>query len=1364
MAQKDNEIQKSLRSLLGRKDLDPLEQTVFETGPRAGFQPPETAQVYQEGRTVFAEQPISVDRSAMDWYSLGQNAFKIAQDTFGGVLDYLVDSKKNALAETKNKYEDEINKRFEALQYVQAQAKETGVTAQSKDSADKLITDIRTLRNQWQTEAAKAVGNNEDALFQPKIDYWDENLDVKQYGLKYQELAVAVRAADRDIDRTIRRTEWDAISLGLGKAAEVDNRLAVKSGELGSKNDVTYNRVITGELPIPLGSDGYPIQTSANMSLGYNFVDGRKVMRTNSAGQPIFIVDENGNHRFNPAAGHDWFANPVEVDAYLSLAQDYYANGDSFLFDVKGNMMPDTAKEIQRIVSNMETQTPASLYYAARVVSALPPDAVPRNVSRLGLSKEQGEQLVLMGELARSGGGFESMGAIRGMQPKEVTQVVRFVDSLRGDRMLLSGGVKPEESYGYTQDVSLINNYFPAIVSAALGLNKDEADDLVDKLTIEVATSGRNDIGLRDVDPSDGYAFGLLLDQYPEVRAATMHSMAFLLSNTQAVVDSSGNFDEDKLKTLAEEFTKKHMALTGMVRVYQPDGTMSVVRNEGLIWTTSFTEGIGEEKPKQWQRLLNASLVQPDIITGIRGVNQNQTSFLTSVANSNIVTGSDIEVIRAVLDETRTIVEDPISGINSSTIMSPDILLRLQVAAHPNSWRMFGQPLPENATIAEKMERTRQVFEAISPLSEWGFSVDNREDLIAYSRSPNGGLPLGFKKIPATLPNGSTIDLLTEIVPPTQITGFDEATRFFTPVNQNGLPVLSLPAYSPGTEQANSFGNRVSKERLAQLNGKTATRLAFKETAPVALPLTDSEVIQNSTFVGTQQIAHQLKFAETLPLTDAETALNDIRLNGDVIVKAAEEVAELDPAVKKALPVLKEELSVVGGTKKLFSESNMKQIVEQAKAQGASTMADLYSFLIGVAKSRHLNLRSYDVEKKAMARNASIETGVPIYDTDFVITAGNRTGMILQKPDTADYWAKLKTAANSGYNIYRDPTENRLYIAKETPKTIVGDVPMELIFNGKTTETDEEFETRFTSAFKVEVERTNNKQIIRSMIQPLIDREYVDYTQKRTDMTILPSRYKEDFDRAYKQFREDMKLNSDSVNPRDAALAYNYDWAAYWRDNNSFPLSLENLPPEYIMEDKAIPIPAAKAVEQIRETYEIPINQTDMNKALVIFSQDSFPSESDTLDNVDMERIKRFKMAGWHPAAFEYQVRVIADKKQTTNLRELLKNVIKPDVFVLDSVVRDSLQADWQIISKKLQETKTKTPKGSAYPDPLYPEVYYAYNKQFDRLMTDEKYAIDFKQAYLLEIIAPSGRTDTSTTKERRLQLLIDVLNRTYSD
>ena len=1343
-------------------EIRPIEQTVFEQAPQATFVPPaQQPQVYQEDKVVFMEPIYSVD-PGIAWYALGAEAAKTASTLFADTLDYLIGSKQNALAELKDKYEAQLNDKYLALADQEKRAKTTGV-APSKSVVNELLQTTNSIRENWKKEANKVLENNESVFLQPAIDYWDENLDIKKLGRKYQQLAVAARSADRDISRNAQKLVFDAQLSGLAQTVESDNFAAIKAGQVAPKKDGQYDRVASGSFPIPTGPDGLPIRTATGLPLGYDIVDGRPVMRTDATGAPIYFVDSNGTHTLNPSAGLGIWTSPEEVETYIQTVQEYpiddsAVRDQSMLFTKQGVILPDTASRIKHELQKPEnTQSPASLYFAASVVSKLPPDAVPSTIQSLGLTKEQGERLTLMAEIAKSGGGFNGVSTVRGMQPKDITQTVRYVESLRGDRMLLSGGVRPEESFGFEQDVALINGFVLPVVAAAYGFDKNEIEDFKEQFRVEVATQGRNDTGIRDVDPTDGYALGVLLDQSPELRASAMHAMAFLLSNKASFIDSDGDIDSTKLQEVAERFTTKHMGLSGMVRVYSPTGEATVVRNEGYLWMDPFLTGTPEQRPQKQDELVRAVLAQPDAITGLRQTGGSQESLITTLAKTAAIPGTDVELVRAIADELRVVVTDSNSGVNRSQVLSPDILLPLQVAAHPNVMNLYGPPLLPNASLEEKLARVKLILQDIAPLSEWGFGVDNREDLIAFSRSPNGGLPLGFRRIPVKDKDGNIvkdkdgnpIDLLKEIVPADRISGYNAETDFYVPI-QNGLPVLSIPSYLPGSTQYMSIGDRVDKERVAVLNGKTSIRLSYKDTAPSSQPLTTQQIIANTTFAGDREIMHQLRFADSNPIGTTQQVLNDIRLNSDIILTAAQEMAASDTSIKESLPVLQEELALTGGSKKLFSEANIPMIVAEAKAQGAKSMADVYAFMIGMAKARHLNINANDTKAKAVVRRTMDETGVPIHSDDFVIQAGSRTGMVIADPNTNTYWDRLKTAANSGYSIYRDPTEDTIYISKDAPpKTIVGDKPMDLLLAGKSNETEEEYNQRFNQTFSLPMTRTQNRKLIRESLSGFVDREYLDYKAKRTDATVLPSTQKAQFDKAYAQFRQVMNLDSKSVNPRDAALAYNYDWAAYWRDNKSFPSSLENLPQQYVLQDKTIPIPAAKSVEKIRKTYDIPLNQTDLNKALSIFGQEYLPAQSDTFDNTDMERVRRFKDAKWHPAVFEYQVRILAAKKDTLSLRDILKNEMQPNRFEMDSVLKNSLTEDWFVIGKELSRDKTQE------------ETYAAYVTQFNKLLADPTYAVPFKQAYLLEVIAPSGRTDKATTTERRRQLLIDAL-RTY--
>jgi hypothetical protein len=89
----------ALRKALGGNKVGPLQQTIFEKGPEIGFTPPAAPIVTpQEGRVVFAEPIMSVD-PGINWYALGEQAFKVGGQLFEQTLDYLIDSKANALTD-----------------------------------------------------------------------------------------------------------------------------------------------------------------------------------------------------------------------------------------------------------------------------------------------------------------------------------------------------------------------------------------------------------------------------------------------------------------------------------------------------------------------------------------------------------------------------------------------------------------------------------------------------------------------------------------------------------------------------------------------------------------------------------------------------------------------------------------------------------------------------------------------------------------------------------------------------------------------------------------------------------------------------------------------------------------------------------------------------------------------------------------------------------------------------------------------------------------------------------------------------------------------------------------------------------------
>jgi hypothetical protein len=562
-----------------------------------------------------------------------------------------------------------------------------------------------------------------------------------------------------------------------------------------------------------------------------------------------------------------------------------------------------------------------------------------------------------------------------------------------------------------------------------------------------------------------------------------------------------------------------------------------------------------------------------------------------------------------------------------------------------------------------------------------------------------------------------------------------------------GVPVLSVPAYEPRSPRAEAIADHIVNARVAALNSKTSNKLSYADVAPNKAALDTDSVIASANFVEGAKVANQLRFAQNEPIGSGTAVLNALRLNGEVLIRVAQDTPEL----KDTVPLLKAEFGE-GNQKRLFNEENMNKIVKEAQAKGAKTMADVFSYVLGVAKARNLNIPAKTVGWRLNAAKRAMEsTGVPIHKGDFVIPSGPRTGMVLYTPEAPDYYDRLKTAAKSGYTIYKDPTEDTVYISNtEIPTTTYGLEPMPVIVGAKmSNETDEAFEKRFTAAFGMERARQEAKPQIREALRGFMDQEYLNLSEKRQDVTVLPSAQSQKFAKEYAAFRESMGLDRRDVNPAVATIAAEYDWPGYWAEYQSFPADVSNLPAKFNLPSKPATVGSTEAIKEIRKNYELPINQQQLNSVLEVFASNesdefgSVVSEDNNLDLYTLSAVDAFKKAGWSPAAFEYQLRIIGKQRNEKDLKTLVKDFAKPDQFVLDTELTSAMKKDYEEAIKSLNLKSTDR---------------YDMDKKFNRMLNSAKLNVQFKQQYLLEWLSPSGRTMTGTTADRRKALVLQAL------
>jgi hypothetical protein len=1384
----NNDIRKGLQDLLGgSKNLDPLEQTIFEKAPQAGFTPPEVQNIYQEGRTIFPNQPVTVDNSAAAWYELGQNAFNIANKTFGDVVDYLIDTKANSVRDIKDMYQAKIYQEYDKLQKIQANNKSSGDMKKYSEDVNVLVSNIRNYRNEWKTKVNEALENGKGSLFTPAIDYWDENLDMKSLGLRYQELAVLARSSDRELENAIRKTEWDAVISSVTKGTETEDRVAMKAGQIPFDSKGTYNLFGAGITPVPTNETGgtFIMPNGAEFGFGVD-VNGNKTVLKDDRGQPAMVQGEDGKWYMNPNAGFSWFPDAETVYSWLSMGQNYIDKDiadQSMVYSVNGTIAPDTMNKFEfELSKDAQSVSPGALMVVGATFASLPPGAVAANLAKTNLTAEQKDRAILLSELVKSGAGPEAIVSIRKLDPKAVSRSVNFVQSLNSVDMATPAGVKPTGSFGTENDVKIMNIMLGSVITASLGLDAEEAQQLQEQLAVAGIRTGGSYQSIRDTTTDDGVSLASFLDANPDAKATAMHAMSYLMSNMSSVMGSNGEIDDKKLTELAASFTKNQMAVKGMATFTEDNGRIFNVRNEGYLWTQQFL-GKGSKDRMETQRAFVNGIVQTnDVVSNLRNVSSGQKASSEYIVESAkaVLPNTDVQLFAAALEELR-VVKTNRNGVNTSDMVGPDVWLPLAAACDPSIQRLYGPPLAADAPISDKIARMKMVLEDISPVSEWGMSVNGDASFGSYARTPQGGIPISFKKIGSK--KNPNANLLEEAVGRNVI----DPTYGYTPsissdMSGRGIPVLSVPAYAPRSPRAEILADHIVSARVAALNGKTSNKLSYADVAPNKAALNTDFVITSANFVEGVKVANQLRFAQNEPIGSGAAVLNALRLNGEVLIRVAQDTPEL----KDTVPLLKAEFGE-GNQKRLFNEENMNKIVKEAQAKGAKTMADVFSYVLGVAKARNLNIPSKTVGWKAdVAKRAMESTGVPIHKGDFVIPSGPRTGMVLYTPEALDYYDRLKTAAKSGYTIYKDPLENAVYISNtDIPTTISGLEPMPVIVGAKMpNETDEAFEKRFTAAFGMERARQEAKPQIREALRKFMDQEYLNLSEKRQDVTVLPSAQSQKFAKEYAAFRESMGLDRRDVNPAVALNASEYDWPGYWSEYQSFPTDVFNLPSKYKLPIKPSFSGTTEAVKEIRKTYEEPLNQQTLNgifkevfddsEGLIGDSFEEFAAKLD-LDKQTLQRAYAFKEAGWTPATFEYQLRLAAKKHNEKSVDTLLKNYVKPNKFTLDSEVSNNLKQDYDNLIRPLFSNENRTELinlVTATGDPRHGvkdmeqgllqltagNIKAVFDTKFNKLIEDPSFNIKFKQQYLLELLSPSGRTQTETTKERRRALLLQAL------
>ena len=1010
---KQNNVSKELQNLLGgSKNLDPIEQTVFETGPQAGFTPPEVANVYQEGQVQFAQQQIGIDNADIYWYNLGQNAFQMASQTFETALDYLIDSKRNGVVELKDKYQSTLDD-FYLKQSTEIYNADKEKRPPNSKVINDLVTQIKKTKEDFRTDATKVLGDEK---------YFAPDLDVTQLGLKYQELALTSRNSLRDIDRFANKLLYETQRVINGVVQEEENFAAWKNGA-GVRSAKIQPQVFLGAYSLPphpenpeLPIVGYEKDMSGNW-IPLSVTDPM-------TGEPNYPVIKRSDGK--------WYLQPQYIDAITSPADfQTLIHTDNFAYGPNSAAMNATGQltvVMEQLTKDvLDTQQPnnGTAAYVATLFANIPDPLAENAIDNIeGLDEGQKIKLSMMRMHVKNGFELSQLPQITGLNREMLKGTWNRIQKLRSGTTLYNVAQDPTEVTKFgelTTVLNAINTEFN------LGLDKD---------ALSFSTSGQN-----------------LVDETPEMSASALltqnPALIPMVARITAIMDANENLYRDNPERKTADMTqllKEHIKREGyLVLPNEATGIPNVIYTPNLMYFNGAKErllsapklaSLPEDKrerltsdaKEQNKALVNAHLFSTNWTGNIGG--DSLEDFALRFARQ-VSPSVDTEVFTALVNA--AIYTD--KGAKGERIRAPMPLvelMRLVVASTPTAMEKRGMAPSISATTRpsfdERLSYAKEVYLDLPVVTDQGAApwlqadLDVTQQNYNFIGTPRGGLPIKFNEIKGV--SGTDYkDVMT-------IRGSRELGSI-TPRTSDGMPLIFIPSQTDRSGDVSFEFNKGLDRYLEAENGDyDISPISYDvETVPNIGPMTPPEVFSqvNESYLP----ARAAIFASVNePLSSFERSLKFFSQNNVAFHDIVKSDPELSNVQKLAweVAITPDGNQIYDSKKTLFSEENLRILYDKAVANGAKTQVDFMGYIFNA-------MRVYGNNKQVVSGRetglASVTNSTP---EDFLGREGKRKGVVLYDSSSTAFYDGVFERLNQGYNLYKKSGQFYMFTPDQATK------------------------------------------------------------------------------------------------------------------------------------------------------------------------------------------------------------------------------------------------------------------------------------------------------------------------------------------
>jgi hypothetical protein len=1141
---KQNNISKELQNLLGgSKNLDPIEQTVFETGPQAGFTPPEVANVYQEGQVQFAQQQIGIDNADIYWYNLGQNAFQMASQTFETALDYLIDSKRNGVVELKDKYQSTLDDFYLQQSTEIYNADKEKRPANSKVIND-LVTQIKQTKEDFRTDAIKVLGDEK---------YFAEDLDVTKLGLKYQELALSSRNSLRDIDRFANKLLYETQRVINGVVKEEENFAAWKNGS-GVRDAKIQPQVFLGAFPLPPNQENPSIP-----DIGFE-----KDMAGNWT--QITTVDPVTGEVNSPVikrADGKWYFQPQYIDSLKSIEDfEKLINYDNFGYGPYSAVMNATGQptaDIERLIKDtVETEQPniGTATYVSTLLANVPDHLAENAIDRIdGLDEGQKLKLSMMRLHVKNKFDPAQLGQITGLKRDALKDTFKRIQQLRAGTTIFNASQNPQDVVKFEELVGVTYSV----------LKKFGAD--IEEGSLELTAKAGN-----------------LIDETPNISASSLlaenPALVPILARVSATLESNpGLFgaDSEARKTAIETLLDEQVRREGYIVTNNPNtGMPLILYAPNMSYMENIKASLDKSPmlaglPKEKKELLKDPVEKDKALIKAHMFGNNwlntmtaDRDFKSSALNfaKQINPQVDTEVFEALLDGAVNTTRDK-NGVRIQTSITGFDLLRFTIASSPTAMEKRTSKGKNGIVFAEgytpafeaRLVAAKQVFDDLPITSSTGAipwfdaSFNYSQTMYNFMGTPRGGRPIKITK----LTGASGTDYIEVITPKGS-----RQLGAITPMTADGTPLLYIPQESDA-----SGGDRLSLEKgmskylEAERGIYPYTFVPFdSESAPNFGPMEADQVIYavNEPYLPTRSA---ILANVNSPLTTFEDAKAFFAQNNT----AFHDIVMSDSQLKKSKNLAWEIARDADGTqtydenKALFTDANLKQLFDKAVANGAKTNVEFLGYVFNA-------MRVYqDNSQVDFGRNTNMERATKSSSTDFVVQRGDNKGLVLYSPNSEKFITGVETNLANGLNLYYKSGKYYMLRPEESNKDY------RLIIDSATAADSSEL-----TGLKAKQKKAKAaKSIFYTQPIPNISTEALENLAK-------PSTISQEKLATFQQDFMKYAYSKDLINNPDFRYI---NWTQLYTDTGSFPDNPEEIPSEYFLpgHSSTLPLRARIAIQ-----------------------------------------------------------------------------------------------------------------------------------------------------------------------------------------